>query len=147
LYRFHLQTVLDNRILKEQNVTEEHASMKRCLAEQSERRRRIESQRAERMLLLKGLQGQDISVRDLESLWGEIGVLFQQQVAIERLITDTERSLEAKRQELLEARKDRKLLETLKDKRLAEFKEAFARKETKTVDEMAIQRYQERRGR
>jgi flagellar FliJ protein len=140
-FRFKLQAVLDQRKARED----------RLLAELGELRRE-ESAEVARLAMLTGQLEQsceamseayarsapanELALRDehLEAL--------RDDVRLQELTLQTVRErVEAKRQEVVEAVKDRRLIETLRDKQEQTYVLEMARAEQRMLDDMASVRY------
>ena len=72
--------------------------------------------------------------------------LRQREVAQVVLIADREKSLEAKREELLEAVKGRKIMEILKQKKLEQYWKEWNHRESVELNEQGIIRFLKRSG-
>lgn len=90
---------------------------------------------------LKMLQGNQTRALDLSLLVSHLWKCHEREKAQENLIDGVRRDLDTKREELLEAVKDRKIMENLRTRHLEQYREHIEDQERKNLDEMAISRF------
>jgi flagellar FliJ protein len=140
-FRFKLQTVLDQRQIKEDQ----------CLAELAKAR----AEEAAEILKLDGLQKkleqvcksiknalkESLDVSVLER-WDNYAEAARDDIKVQELTIEAVKEIvEQKRLELVEAMKGRQVLEALRDKQEQQYLKAMAAEEQASLDEMASLRY------
>ena len=141
MFTFRLQSLLDVRIAFEEKVIVEVSAIVRQLEREQEA---MKSLRNEKSLLcgqLEALQGSPTRSPDLSLLASYLWSCHEREKAQEDLIVRVRRDLDAKREELLAAAKDRKIMEKLKERQFEHYRDHIEDQERKNLDEMAITRF------
>jgi len=137
-FQFRLQRVLDIRKKKEEERERELAQLKTLLIQAEEFLDELKEESfkiSERMGYMQGGQ-QSLNMEELLLYYDYLehlrnNILYQIQT-----IKDIIVNIERKREELIEASKERKIIEKLKENQYQKFKECVERWETKLIDEM-----------
>lgn len=140
-YKFRLQTLLDQRQAKEDKllrelglIRQEEVDAALQLSKLEERLQRAES--AMINMLQNNANTLEISRLD------EYQKAIRDDIKLQELTIEAIRKkVEAKRNELVEAMKDRKVLEALRDKQEKEYIQQYLKAEQNEMDEMASVRY------
>jgi len=141
MFKFNLQPVLNHRQFIEDSLQKAFAQLKERLAKEQDRLADYERQQQNltEELAQKQRQGTTSS-----ALLLYVNFLDQLKSDLERQrlkVGDLESQMASKREELLEAMKDRKALERFKEKKFTEHRELLAKKEQAFLDEIAINRH------
>lgn len=145
MFVFNLQSVLDARKVFEEKILREFAEKKRELEKEVESLLHMRKRRESAVVQLKGLKDQGVMAADVTMYFNYINRLVQQESMQEDIIHQMEKQVEMKRQELIEAVKDRKVMESLKERKWEEYYQKVSSTERKLLDEMAIVRFDRRR--
>lgn len=141
-FRFRLESVLTIRRHKEDALQCQLADSRRALELEKARRDLLEAERLSQVERLAGYQTP--GSLDLDRLCREVDyqtVLEHRIVEKERLVEDLGVQVEADRQAVLAASRDRKALEKLRETLLLSFAREQSRKEQKASEEAATIRY------
>ena len=140
-FKFSLQPVLNHRQFIEESLQKEFAHLQRRLTAEQEQLDCQEQQQQQLTFDLEQMQRQATTssklllyVDFLEQLKADIK--HQQQI-----IADLNQQTALKREELLEAMKNRKALEKFKEKKLAQHREQMLSKEQAFLDEIGVNRH------
>jgi len=141
MYKFSLKAVLNHRRFIEEKLQKELAQLKEIFG--NERKRLSDLKRARR-IFSKELQDKQreiitiaetlLHVRFIEQLSTREGLQKQK-------VLNAEKEVEQKREDLIEAMKNRKALEKLKEKGWETYKHNMMRKEQDFMNEMAAVRF------
>lgn len=138
--KFSLQTVLD---VREKRVETLEIELGHLLQEQRKGEEYLARLQALEASLFARLERQKIGELDLfalEQLHHEL-TLVQERIEQARQALDMwQRRVDAKRQELIQARQDVEVLETLREKELARYQEEMAHLESRLLDDLYISR-------
>ncbi len=138
--KFSLQTVLD---VREKRVEVLEIELGHLLQEQRKGEEYLARLQALETSLFARLERQKIGELDLfalEQLHHEL-TLVQERIEQARQALDTwRRRVDAKRQELVQARQDVEVLETLREKELARYQEEIAHLENRLLDDLYVSR-------
>jgi flagellar FliJ protein len=141
MFRFNLQAVLNHRQFIEESLQKAYAHLKGMLSREQDVLANFEKQQTRLIDELSQKQSQDTTsselllyVTFLDRLKADLKKQQQKIAALEQEATQ-------KRNELLEAMKNRKAMEKLKEKKLAEHMEDIAKKEQAFLDEIGINRF------
>ena len=140
-FRFRLQTLLELRQAKEDRLMGDLAELRREEARELSRLHRLESRHASacekvREGLVDGASIEEIERRD------EYAKALRDDIRVQELTLEAVRKgVEAKREELVEAMKERQLIESLRDKRERAYLVTQAAIEQKQLDETTSVRY------
>lgn len=142
MYKFPLGTVLNHRKFLEENLQKEFGILKRLLVD--ERKKLTDIRNASKKCSKELRQRQQKSLTVSESL---IYVRFVEQLSRnldkqKERVVETEQEVEKKREDLVEAMKNRKVLEKLKEKGLETYRNNLLKQERIFMNEMASVRFQ-----
>ncbi|HOG16743.1 MAG TPA: flagellar export protein FliJ [Syntrophales bacterium] len=141
MFVFKLQSVLDCRKASEENKLFLFSEKTRELAAEKETLDRL---RAERFRLAEQLRQTTGRVLDADMLSLQV-LSIKQLLDLEKKqrehIRRVAQELENRKEELLEAMKQRKTMETLRDRKLSEFRENLASLDRRQADETSIARF------
>ncbi|OPY92716.1 MAG: Flagellar FliJ protein [Syntrophaceae bacterium PtaU1.Bin231] len=141
MFVFKLQSVLDYRKASEENKLFLFSEKTRELAAEKETLDRL---RAERFRLAEQLRQTTGRVLDADMLSLQV-LSIKQLLDLEKKqrehIRRVAQELENRKEELLEAMKQRKTMETLRDRKLSEFRENLASLDRRQADETSIARF------
>jgi flagellar FliJ protein len=141
MFKFNLQPVLNHRQFIEDSLQKAFAHLKGLLAKEQDRLVHYERQQQylTEELVQKQRQGTTSSalllyINFLDQLKSDLAQQQQKVAALENQIA-------LKREELLDAMKDRKSLERFKEKKITEHRDLVSKKEQAFLDEIAINRH------
>jgi flagellar export protein FliJ len=138
--KFSLQTVLD---VREKRVEALEIELGHLLQEQrkgEEYLARLQTLEASLFARLERQKVGELDLFALEQLHHEL-TLVQERIEQARQALDMwQRRVDAKRQELIQARQDVEVLETLREKELARYQEEMAHLESRLLDDLYISR-------
>ncbi len=145
MYKFPLRTVLNHRKYLEENLQKEFGILKRLLVDERKKLTDIRKSRKNCSKELRQRQQQSLTIS--ESL---IYVQFLEQLAknLDKQkvkVIEAEQDVEKKREDLVEAVKNRKALEKLKEKGLETYRNNLLKQEQSLMNEMASVRFQRNR--
>ena len=146
MFRFRFEQVLNVRKLAEEQVMQEFSEQVRGLEREKEHLRSIRGEKAGVLAELMRRQAGSLNAAEIGFAFDYIKNLRQREVAQVVLIADREKSLEAKREELLEAVKGRKIMEILKQKKLEQYWKEWNHRESVVLNEQGIIRFLKRSG-
>ena len=146
MFRFRFEQVLNVRKLVEEQVMQEFSEQARGLEREKGHLRSIRGEKAGVLAELMRRQAGDMSAAEIGLTFGYIKSLRDREVAQVILISDREKALEAKREELLEAVKKRKIMEILKQKKLEQYWKEWNHRESVELNEQGILRFMKRSG-
>ncbi|HUT03949.1 MAG TPA: flagellar export protein FliJ [bacterium] len=137
-FRFRLERVLQLRLQIEEEKRRELSIMlfdlRQLEAKLHSLQNDLDSCKKE---MSRDLEQEDLSIARIEVFASYIKRMMSAIDAQRELISELCRKIEAKKNELLEAIKERKAMESVKSKRLAEYHKEYARAEMKFLDEVA----------
>ena len=141
MFQFSLQSLLDHRIRLEEARQKEFSDRKKKYLREEERLARLVWDRSRCSKEFSQKQAEGVLVTEsllytayLARLADEIRI---QQKAVEQAAA----KMEKKRQELVQALKDRKTIEKLKEKKYRDYLRAAKKLEEKLMDEVAVTRF------
>jgi len=146
MFRFRFEQVLNVRKLTEEQVMQEFSEQVRGLERETDHLRSIRGEKAGVLAELMRRQAGSLNAAEIGFTFDYIKNLRQREVAQVVLIADREKSLEAKREELLEAVKGRKIMEILKQKNLEQYWKEWNHRESVELNEQGIIRFLKRSG-
>ena len=146
MFRFRFEQVLNVRKLTEEQVMQEFSEQVRGLEREKDHLRSIRGEKAGVLEELMRRQAGNMNAAEIGLTFDYIKNLRQREVAQVVLIADRERSLEAKREELLEAVKGRKIMEILKQKKHDQYWKEWNHRESVELNEQGIIRFLKRSG-
>ncbi|PKN06360.1 MAG: flagellar export protein FliJ [Deltaproteobacteria bacterium HGW-Deltaproteobacteria-7] len=141
MFKFKLQSVLEYRLNIEEKILNEFSDLKRYLAEQEAALKALIVERNELMNDLRSMQNAMIRVEDITALVTYIENIRLKEKERKNIIHQAEEKVEKKRQELMEAVKNRKVMENLKDKHAEEYRKNLNELEQKISDEMSVLKF------
>jgi len=146
MFRFRFEQVLNVRKLTEEQVMQEFSEQVRGLEREKDHLRSIRGEKAGVLEELMRRQAGNMNAAEIGLTFDYIKNLRQREVAQVVLIADKEKSLEAKREELLEAVKGRKIMEILKQKKHDQYWKEWNHRESVELNEQGIIRFLKRSG-
>ena len=146
MFRFRFEQVLNVRKLAEEQVMQEFSEQVRGLEREKDHLRSIRGEKAGVLEELMRRQAGNMNAAEIGLTFDYIKNLRQREVAQVVLIADREKSLEAKREELLEAVKGRKIMEILKQKKHDQYWKEWNHRESVELNEQGIIRFLKRSG-
>ena len=146
MFRFRFEQVLNVRKLTEEQVMQEFSEQLRGLEREKDHLRSIRGEKAGVLEELMRRQAGNMNAAEIGLTFDYIKNLRQREVAQVVLIADREKSLEAKREELLEAVKGRKIMEILKQKKHDQYWKEWNHRESVELNEQGIIRFLKRSG-
>jgi len=146
MFRFRFEQVLNVRKLAEEQVLQEFSEQVRGLEREKEHLRSIRGEKAGVLAELMRRQAGQMNAAEIGFTFDYMKNLREREVAQVVQIADLEKSLEAKREELLEAVKGRKIMEILKQKKLEQYWKEWNHKESVELNEQGINRFLKRSG-
>ena len=146
MFRFRFEQVLNVRKLAEEQVMQEFSEQVRGLEREKDHLRSIRGEKAGVLEELMRRQAGNMNAAEIGLTFDYIKNLRQREVAQVVLIADREKSLEAKREELLEAVKGRKIMEILKQKKHDQYWKEWNHRESVELNEQGITRFLKRSG-
>lgn len=140
-FKFRLQTLLDQRKAREDQLLQELGELRREEAREVERLHTLESRLMRTMDEIEQAIRRNAKADELFRL-DEFVKATRDDIRFQELTIEAVRDrVEKKRQQLVNAMQDRQVLEALRDKQEREYNLAAAREELKQLDEMASVRY------
>jgi len=140
-FSFRLETLLQHRHhLEEKERTKFSAIRNELMAEM----KRVQALRTEQARTLAGLAQRKSGNCDLREIIWHYRFLDRIALELERAakrIAEVEGRLEAQKQVMIEAMRDKKVLENLRSKRKKEYLTVLERTEQKAVDDVVVTRY------
>lgn len=144
MFKFKLQSVLDYRLNIEEKIQNEFSDLKRALEDEKQILKSLTADRESLMGELRDIQRKIIRPDDISNLVAYIEKLREKEKEQRNVILTAEEKLESKRQELMEAVKNRKVIENLREKHEAEYHKEMNELERKNSDEMSVLKFSRR---
>ena len=138
MFKFKLQSVLDYRLNIEEKILNEFSELKRELDRQKAMLEELKSERESMVAGLRNMQSQTIKAHDISSILVYVDRLRESEKQQKQVIQQIMEAVDKKRQELVEAVKNRKIMENLKDKQKEEYIKDVNDTEQKDSDEMSV---------
>ena len=138
MYKYTLEPVLSHRKTLEENLQKEMAVCKRLLANEKKRLWIFEKSRTNLLKEMQQKQQENITISEIILYLSFIEQLSKDLEKQKERVSEFENEMEQKREDLVEAMKNRKTLEKLRDKGLDAYRQDMMRKEQGFMDEMAI---------
>lgn len=135
-YRYPMQSVLDYRRDIEEEEKQKFAEVQKEFLLQKEILKDFEQKLNEVFSAKVDFAKQ--RVYELKNLSQYIQFLKEKKEVQEQLVIETEKAMEARRQKLISAQKDRKIIEKHKEKSLEQYHSELNQAEQKTIDELAL---------
>jgi|YNPBryantNP2012_1023418.scaffolds.fasta_scaffold48672_2 flagellar FliJ protein len=140
-FRFKLQTVLDQRKSKEDRLLGELGQLRRQEAEEIEKLAALRREFHNACVLIEEGLRDKLDPGELERR-DDYARACHDDIRVQELtLAAIREKIEAKREEVVKARREKRVLETLRDKQEREYVLAAERAEQNTLDEMASLRY------
>jgi len=140
-FQFRLETLLHHR----RNIEEkEHTRFLRIQSEiltETDRREKLRAQQFETLAGLAQKQTGTFDSQEVSWFYRYLDRLVRQIERSAERIAALEKELEAQKQVMIAAMRDRKIIENLRGKREKEFQVSLEREEQKFIDEMVVTRY------
>ena len=147
-FKFRLEKVLDLRKKKEEERERELAELKKLLAKEEQFLQQLQRESTALRRKIARLQDENDRSLDIEELLRHSDYLehlrdkiLSQIETVKQVISDVEN----KRQELVEASKEKKVIEKLKEQQYKRFRTAVEEWEQRTLDEIGTSNYSHRR--
>jgi flagellar FliJ protein len=140
-FSFRLETLLQHRAHREEQEREKFTRMRNEVLAGIAHRDALTASQAQTMKELGEAQCAHCDPQEVQ--WYERFLEYLKE-EIKRSITrlaELEKKLEAQKQVMIAASRDKKIIENLKKKKILEFKFAMEREEQKMVDETVVTRY------
>lgn len=141
MFQFKLQSVLDYRLNVEEKILNEFSDAKRYLEEQKAVLVSLIAERESFMNDLRKMESATIRADDVATVVGFIENVRGQETRQQKVIQQAIEQLEKKREELVEAVKNKKVMENLRDRQAEEYRKNMNEMEQKNSDEMSILKY------
>ncbi|HPV49385.1 MAG TPA: flagellar export protein FliJ [Smithellaceae bacterium] len=141
MFKFKLQSVLDYRLNIEEKILNEFSELKRELDRQKAMLEELKSERESMVAGLRNMQSQTIKAHDISSILVYVDRLRESEKQQKQVIQQIMEAVDKKRQELVEAVKNRKIMENLKDKQKEEYIKDVNDTEQKDSDEMSVLKF------
>ena len=141
MFKFKLQSVLDYRLNIEEKILNEFSELKRELDRQKAMLEELKSERESMVAGLRNMQSQTIKAHYISSIVVYVDRLRESEKQQKQVIQQIMEAVDKKRQELVEAVKNRKIMENLKDKQKEEYIKDVNDTEQKDSDEMSVLKF------
>lgn len=146
MFRFRFEQILNYRKILEEQVMQEFSEQVRDLEREKEHLHSLRSQKETLLAELMRKQAGTLTATEISLYFDYLKRLREREVAQVILIADKEKTLELKREELVEAVKRRKIMEILKQKKLESYWKEWNHKESVELNEQGIIRFLKRYG-
>ena len=141
MYNFNLEPVLKHRKLVEENLQKELAVLKLLLVNEREKLQTYKESRSKFLVELQRKQEEGTTISDVFLYLPFIEQLSKDIEKQNMTVSDLEKDVEQKRQDLVEATKKKKTLEKLKDKGLKAYKQEMIKNEQEFLNEVAVNQF------
>lgn len=141
MFKFKLQSVLEYRLNVEEKILNEFSDLKRELEEQKKILKALIAQRSRLINDLRNMQRSMIRPDDISTLVAYVEKIRLKEEEQKNVIHQAGEKVESKRQELMEAVKNRKVMENLRDKHELEYHQNLNNLEQKNSDEMSVLKF------
>ena len=142
MFTFKLQTVLDARKTKEEQILAEFTEQARLLVKEKESLVEMGTEKERLLQHLREGKNRLLHPADIDLQISYIKVWNRKLVLQKNLVLTIAQDVEKKRHVLLEMVKDRKIMENLKERHLKEHLLRQSLQERLAADETAVQRYE-----
>jgi flagellar protein FliJ len=140
-FRFKLQTVLDQRQIKEDQYLAELAKARQQEAAEILKLEDLKTKLKQVCKSIENAFKDNLDISELER-WNSYAEATRDDIKVQELTLKTVREIvEQKRQDLVEAMKEKQVLETLRDKQEQQYLKVAATAEQTILDEMASLKY------
>ena len=144
MFTFKLQPALNYRKSIEEKKLVDFSDGKKLLEKEIERLEAIQNERAELLGQLKKMQGGYFNAADVALYLSYIELYKEKKNRQREVVQKASREVDAQREALLEAVKNRKSMDLLKERQFLEYQENTAAFERRTADETAVLRFARR---
>lgn len=144
MYTFSLESVLNHKAFIEEQLQKELAVFKAILEDEKNHLSKLINTKKRLTAELQEKQKNGTSVSEIILYIKFIDQLLNDADKQKKNILDAEKRLEKKRDELIEAMKNKKTLEKLKEKKLNEYREDVSNNERDFMNEVAINGFNRR---
>jgi flagellar FliJ protein len=141
MYNFRLQTVLDVKKIFEDKALAEFSEQQRELQKEKDALKKIEEQKIKLINAVREIQGKSVNIYEIILKSSDVKQCRKKEVEQCERVSEAGRKVDEKREELLEASKNRKMMEILKTKDFDKFQADANLLERTSIDEMAIVRH------
>lgn len=141
MFKFKLQSILEYRVNIEEKILNEFSDLKRDLEEKRAVLKALVTERESLMNDLRNMQSVTMRVDDIAALVAYVENIRMKEKEQKNILHQAKEKVEKKRQELMEAVRNRKVMENLRDKHAAEYQKNFNELEQKNSDEMSMLKF------
>ncbi len=141
MFKFKLQSVLEYRLNIEEKILNEFSDLKRDLEEKKKILKTLIDERSRLINDLRDMQRSMIRPDDIATLVRYVEKLRIKEEEQKKTILQVQEKIESKRQELMEAVKNRKVMENLRDKHEESYYKEMNDLEQKNSDEMSVLKF------
>ncbi len=141
MFNFKLQSALNYRKVIEEKKLVEFSEGKKRLDKEKGTLAMIRHERAKLLGQLKKMQSKSFSAADVALYLSYIDLFKEKEKRQQEVVHNAGKEVEAQREALLEAVKNRKILDTLKEQQFQEYKEDMAAFDRRVTDETAVLRF------
>lgn len=141
MFKFKLQSVLEYRMNVEEKILNEFSDLKRDLEEKKAVLNKLIIDRKNLMDELRTMQRAAMRADDIATLVGYVENNRKLEEQQNNIIHQAVEQMESKRQELMEAVRNRKVMENLRDKHAEEYQKNINELEQKNSDEMSMLKF------
>lgn len=141
MFKFKLQSVLEYRLNIEEKILNEFSDLKRCMEEQKAVLKTLIDKRKDLINDLRSMQCNMMRANDIAALVAYVETIRNKEKEQKIILHQAKEQVEKKRQELIEAVKNRKVMENLRDKHAEEYRKSLNELEQKNSDEMSVLKF------
>jgi len=141
MFKFKLQSILEYRVNIEEKILNEFSDLKRDLEEKRAVLKALVAERESLMNDLRNMQSVTMRVDDIAALVAYVENIRMKEKEQKNILHQAKEKVEKKRQELMEAVRNRKVMENLRDKHAAEYQKNLNELEQKNSDEMSMLKF------
>ncbi len=145
MFRFKFASVLNVRKLKEETLQQLFSQSHRIWQEEHGKLEKLYSQWMAYLEKWRRLQDQTLQVEEI-NLYQQYMKTFKIRITNQTLrVNECRKDMEIKRQQMLEARKEKKIMDKLKENHLSQYLKEEERKEQKFMDETGTRSFNYKR--
>ena len=141
MYVFKLQSVLDYRINIEEKILNDFSEKKRELEAEKLNLKCLIKERVDLIDEIRKMPGKKLYAEDIARHVDYVEKIREKEKQQKEIIERVKVELEVKREELLEAVKQRKVMEKLKERHTEEYESNMGALEQKNSDEMSVLKF------
>jgi len=138
MFTFKFESSLNYRKMVEERKLAAFTETQAKLARENEILAGIQNEQRRTKEQFKKMQEHSFNAEDVAVHLSYIKLYKEKEILQQEIVKKVNREVEAARNELLDAVKDRKIMDNLKERQLQEFNDALADYERKTADETAV---------